>query len=77
MAAPHVTGTVALMLQENPSLTQAQVEAILESSAVPLGAGCRSVITVPGSTTTEEVCWGADATGSGLLNAKAAVAATP
>jgi subtilisin family serine protease len=77
MAAPHVTGAVALMLEENPSLTQAQAETILESSAVPLGAGCRSVITVPGSTTAEEVCWGADASGSGLLDAKAAVAATP
>jgi subtilisin family serine protease len=77
MAAPHVTGTVALMLEENPSLTQAQAETTLESSAVPLGAGCRSVITVPGGTTPEEVCWGADATGSGLLDAKAAVAATP
>ena len=77
MAAPHVTGAVALMLEENPSLTQAQAETILESSAVPLGAGCRSVITVPGGTTPEEVCWGADATGSGLLDAKAAVAATP
>jgi subtilisin family serine protease len=77
MAAPHVTGTVALMLEENPSLTQAQAEAILESTATPLGAGCRSVILVPGGTTPEEICWGADATGSGLLDADAAVAATP
>jgi subtilisin family serine protease len=76
MAAPHVTGTVALMLQKNPSLTQVQAEAILESSAVPLAAGCRSVIPFPGAAP-EEICWGADATGSGLLNAKAAVAATP
>jgi subtilisin family serine protease len=77
MSAPHVTGTVALMLEENPSLTQAQAEAILESTAIPLGAGCRSVILVPGGTTPEEICWGADATGAGLLDADAAVAATP
>jgi subtilisin family serine protease len=77
MAAPHVTGTVALMLQENPSLTQAQAEKILEDSAIALADGCRSVIVTPGGTTPEEVCWGNDATGSGLLNAKAAVAATP
>lgn len=77
MAAPHVTGTVALMLQENPSLTQAQAEATLENTAIPLAAGCRSVILVPGGTTPEEICWGADATGSGLLDADAAVAATP
>jgi subtilisin family serine protease len=77
MAAPHVTGTIALMLQKNPALTQAQAEAAIESSAIPLGAGCRSVILVPGGTTPEEICWGADATGSGLLDAPAAVAATP
>ena len=77
MAAPHVTGTVALMLQKNPSLTQAQAETILQNSAVPLAAGCRDVILVPGGTTPEEICWGANATGAGLLNAAAAVAATP
>jgi subtilisin family serine protease len=75
MAAPHVTGTVALMLQENPSLTQAQAEAILEGTAISLAAGCRMVS--PGGGTPEEICWAADATGSGLLDADAAVAATP
>jgi subtilisin family serine protease len=77
MAAPHVTGTVALMLQKNPALTEAQAESIIEASAIGLGAGCRSVILVPRGTTPEEICWGADATGAGLLNAAAAVAATP
>jgi subtilisin family serine protease len=77
MSAPHVTGTVALLLEENPSLTQAQAEAILENTAIPIGPGCRSVILVPGGTTPEEICWGADATGSGLLDAEAAVAAAP
>jgi subtilisin family serine protease len=76
LAAPHVTGTVALLLQKNPSLTQAQAESILESSAVPLAAGCRSVLPDLG-VPPEEICWGADATGSGLLDAAAAVAATP
>jgi subtilisin family serine protease len=77
MAAPHVTGTIALMLQKNPNLTEAQAESIIESSAVPLPAGCRSVILVPGGTTAEEICWEANATGAGLLDAAAAVAATP
>ena len=77
MSAPHVTGTIALMLQKHPSLTEAQAETIIENTAVPLGAGCRNVILVPGGTTPEEICWGADATGAGLLNAAAAVAATP
>jgi subtilisin family serine protease len=77
MAAPHVTGTVALMLEKNKALTPSQAELILESSAIALKAGCRSVILVPGSTTPEQICWGADATGEGMLNAPAAVAATP
>jgi len=77
MAAPHVTGTVALMLQKNPGLSETQAESIIESSAVPIGAGCRSVILVPGATTPEQICWGANATGAGLLDAPAAVAATP
>ncbi|CAN5881276.1 S8 family peptidase [soil metagenome] len=76
MAAPHVTGTVALMLQKQPSLTQAQAESILEGSAIPLGAGCRTIIPLPGAPEAE-ICWGADATGSGLLDAEAAVVATP
>jgi subtilisin family serine protease len=76
MAAPHVTGTVALMLQKNHGLSESQAESIIESSAIAIGAGCRSVIPAPGATATQ-VCWGADATGSGLLNAPAAVAATP
>jgi subtilisin family serine protease len=74
-AAPEVTGTVALMLQKNPSLTQAQAESFLENSAVAIGAGCRTVIPFPGLSPAQ-VCWGADATGHGLLNSAAAVAAT-
>ncbi len=77
MASPHVTGTVALMLQKEPTLTQAQAESILEDEAIPFGAGCRSVILVPGGTTPEQICWTANATGEGLLDAAAAVAATP
>jgi subtilisin family serine protease len=77
MAAPHVTGTIALMLEKNPNLTEAQAESIIEGSAIPLPAGCRSVILTPGGTEAEEICWGANATGAGLLDAAAAVAATP
>jgi subtilisin family serine protease len=76
MAAPHVTGTVALMLQKEPTLTQAQAETILENEAIPIGAGCRDVLPDIGVPEVE-ICWGADATGSGLLDADAAVAATP
>ena len=36
MAAPHIAGVVALMLQANPSLTPDQVKAKLQSTARPL-----------------------------------------
>ncbi len=71
MATPHVAGIVALMAQKDPDLTASQAEGILEGSAKPLPPGCRSVI-VAGT-----VCWGADATGAGLVTADAALAATP
>lgn len=75
MASPHVAGVAALMMQKNPSLTQGQVEAILKGSAIALGTGCRKVTSPAG--VTSEVCWGADATGAGLVTADAALAATP
>ena len=43
MASPHVAGIVALMAQKNPSLTASEAEAILTSTALPIGAGCRDV----------------------------------
>jgi len=84
MASPHVAGVAALMLQKNPSLTAGQVETILESSATPIPAGSRQVwdpfhVDADGNADPAFVTmsWGADATGSGLLQADAAVAATP
>ena len=38
MAAPHVTGLVALMFQKNPALTSNQVISILKDSALAPGA---------------------------------------
>lgn len=38
MATPCVAGTIALMLSKNPELTPAQIDEILERTAVPLSA---------------------------------------
>lgn len=75
MASPHVAGIAALMMQKNPTLDQFDVEGILEDSAISLPAGCRDVLGPSGAT--EHFCWGADATGSGLATADAALLATP
>ncbi|MBM4431993.1 MAG: Subtilisin DY [Chloroflexi bacterium] len=75
MASPHVAGTVALMAQKKPALTAGEAEAILTGSAVYLAPGCRMVWTPYGYQ--EQFCWGADATGAGLLDAAAALAALP
>ena len=75
MASPHVAGIVALMAQKDPSLTAAQAEEILESTAIPLPPGSRTITNPDG--TTSVVSWGADATGSGLTTATAALAGTP
>lgn len=75
MASPHVAGTAALLLQKNPTLTQTSIETILKGTAFNFGTGCRAVKGPSGTTRNE--CWGTDATGSGLIQADAAIAATP
>ena len=63
MAAPHVTAVVALMLSRKPSLTPAQIETAIRSSATPFPAdGSANACLNSGV-----VC------GSGILNAKAAI----
>lgn len=74
MASPHVAGIVALMVEKKNSLTAAQAEYILTKSAIPMAAGSRQVRDP--SSGVETVSWGADATGSGLTTADAALAAT-
>ena len=41
MSCPHVSGTIALMLEKNPDLTPVQIDSILEITAVELGAAGR------------------------------------
>ena len=76
MASPHVAGIVALMAEKYPALIASEAETILEGSAIPLPPGERDVLTsFDGGY--ETFSWGADATGAGLANAAAALAAIP
>jgi len=72
-ASPHVAGIVALMAQQKPSLTAAEAETTLESAAIPMGAGSRTVIQLDGTTST--ISWGSNASGHGFITATAALAA--
>lgn len=74
MASPHVAGAVAVMAEQNPDLTQVDAEHILESTALPLPAGTVEVVD-PNTGRPTEVTWGSDATGAGLLDVPAALAA--
>jgi subtilisin family serine protease len=92
-ASPHVAGIAALMLQKNPGLTAAQIEVILENTALPLPPECRNVrlaFVGPGhwsswrwadflnvSLFNADICWNASPAGHGLAQADAALAATP
>ena len=92
-ASPHVAGVAALMLQKNPGLTAAQIEQILESTALPLPPDCRNVTLIgfgPGHWVSfrwvdfgnffffnAPVCWNASQAGDGLVQADGALAATP
>lgn len=82
MAAPHVAGVAALMLQKNPALKQAQVESLLKASALPMTpAGARAIYDFdhPAVVTWDTDCGGTpcDAVGSGAMQADAALAMTP
>jgi subtilisin family serine protease len=82
MATPHVASVAALIMQKNPTLTQVQVEAILKGSALPIPAiGSRNIWdnTAPATMAWDTDCGGTpcDAVGAGLLQADAALAATP
>jgi subtilisin family serine protease len=75
MACPHVTGVAALMLEKNPDLTQAEVESILKSTALPIMPGSMEIYDLSPTMGWYTYSWGEDATGEGLIQADDAVAA--
>lgn len=72
-ATPHVTGIVALMLQKNPSLTAAQIEACLEDAAQPLTDSDQQVIPLAGLPVATPESWNEDRAGHGFITADAAL----
>jgi len=81
-ATPHVSGVAALMLDKNPTLTQAQVEAILKGTATPLPTAMLGYPFAFNYVRWPNVGiypfrWAADATGAGIIQADEAIAAIP
>lgn len=82
MATPHVSGVVALMLQKDRTLTQADVEAILKGTATPLPT---TILGYPFAYNwvrwpngdVYPFQWAADATGAGIIQADEAIATIP
>lgn len=83
MATPHVAAVVALMLEKNPALTAAEVEAILKGTALPMpDTASRMVYDFDHWA---EISWDilcldefpCDPVGAGLVQADAAVEAVP
>lgn len=73
-AAPHVAGIVAQMLEKNPTLNQHQVEDLLRHTALHLPDSPFFFVTPLGFGI---LPWDGRATGAGLVQGAAAVAATP
>jgi subtilisin family serine protease len=75
MSAPHVTGVAAQMLEKNPTLDQGQVESILKGTALNIPAGSMSIFDLTPTMDWYTYSWGTNATGSGLIQADAALTA--
>ena len=84
MATPHVASAAALLLEKDPTLTQSEIESILQDTALRLSAGSRQIWDffdddadnnfVPAFDT---ISWGSDAVGSGVLQLDAALNSLP
>ena len=78
MATPHVSSVAAHVLEKDPTLTQAQVEFYIKSTALPIPAGSMTIFDISPTQGWYTYSWGGtEATGSGLILADAATAATP
>ncbi|HUF13971.1 MAG TPA: S8 family serine peptidase [Longimicrobiales bacterium] len=75
MASPHVAGIVALMLEQDPTLTGPEVEDRLEAAATPMAPGTHHPL-APVAACCFEFTWGDDATGHGFITADAALGLT-
>jgi subtilisin family serine protease len=75
MATPHVSAVAAQMLEKDPTLTQTEVESIMKSTALPIAPGSLTVWDLSPTQGWYTYSWGTDATGAGLIQADAAVAA--
>jgi len=82
MASPHVAAVAAMMLEKNPGLTQARIEALLKGNTLAMPpSGSRAVFDFDHWTTIgwDTLCGNVacDAVGSGVLQADQALSATP
>jgi subtilisin family serine protease len=84
MATPHVAAVAALLLQQHPTWTAAQVETRLEATALPIPAGSQQIwdpfhTDADGNADPDwvTISWGSDATGSGLMRADFALGENP
>ena len=75
MSAPHVTGVAAQMLEKDPSLVQSQVESILKGTALAIAPGSMTIYDLSPTEGFYTYSWGANATGSGVIQADMALAA--
>lgn len=69
MACPHVAGAVALLLEKSAGLGAKEVENLLETTAIELLPGSRTIYNSAGVAST--VSWGLNATGHGLMDVQA------
>lgn len=75
MAAPHVTGVIAQMLEKDPTLDQATVESILKDTALDIPAGSMDIYDLSPVEGWYTYSWDTDATGEGLIQADLALEA--